>query len=178
MFFLMIRRPPRSTRTDTLFPYTTLFRSIFAALRRTEQDRVVGSRRRIGLEGCLNELGEDEALVGIGLFEGVPDRADDPDAKPGEGRLEEDLGGHPHIVDDGLAAPRPAAECVVAEDAHDDAPSPRAGRSPAPISPRSRRRRRVSSIPLARDLGARAPTSDARIASTWMTVEWSSSNRA
>src|SRR3546814_4227716 len=27
LFFLMIRRPPRSTRTDTLFPYATLFRS-------------------------------------------------------------------------------------------------------------------------------------------------------
>src|SRR3546814_16240645 len=27
IFFLMIRRPPRSTRTNTLFPYTTLFRS-------------------------------------------------------------------------------------------------------------------------------------------------------
>src|SRR3546814_16706979 len=27
-FFLMLRRPPRSTRTATLFPYTTLFRSI------------------------------------------------------------------------------------------------------------------------------------------------------
>src|SRR3546814_18056358 len=27
VFFLMMRRPPRSTRTDTLFPYTTLFRS-------------------------------------------------------------------------------------------------------------------------------------------------------
>src|SRR3546814_14223263 len=27
-FFLRIRRPPRSTRTDTLFPYTTLFRSL------------------------------------------------------------------------------------------------------------------------------------------------------
>src|SRR3546814_11581245 len=27
IFFLMIRRPPRSTRTDTRFPYTTLFRS-------------------------------------------------------------------------------------------------------------------------------------------------------
>src|SRR3546814_4718916 len=27
LFFLMRRRPPRSTRTDTLFPYTTLFRS-------------------------------------------------------------------------------------------------------------------------------------------------------
>src|SRR3546814_6032697 len=30
-FFLMIRRPPRSTRTDTLFPYTTLFRSAVGA---------------------------------------------------------------------------------------------------------------------------------------------------
>src|SRR3546814_4809176 len=30
VFFLMIRRPPRSTRTDTLFPYTTLFRSVLA----------------------------------------------------------------------------------------------------------------------------------------------------
>src|SRR3546814_19181696 len=28
IFFLMIRRTPRSTRTDTLFPYTTLFRSV------------------------------------------------------------------------------------------------------------------------------------------------------
>src|SRR3546814_7329098 len=33
-FFLMIRRPPRSTRTDTLFPYTTLFRSDVARQKR------------------------------------------------------------------------------------------------------------------------------------------------
>src|SRR3546814_13528950 len=32
LFFLMTRRPPRSTRTDTLFPYTTLFRSRREAL--------------------------------------------------------------------------------------------------------------------------------------------------
>src|SRR3546814_18045503 len=32
VFFLMIRRPPRSTRTDTLFPYTTLFRSADTAV--------------------------------------------------------------------------------------------------------------------------------------------------
>src|SRR3546814_10471183 len=32
LFFLMIRRPPRSTRTDTLCPYTTLFRSVLVAL--------------------------------------------------------------------------------------------------------------------------------------------------
>src|SRR3546814_14160172 len=34
LFFLRIRRPPRSTRTDTLFPYTTLFRSAAAHARR------------------------------------------------------------------------------------------------------------------------------------------------
>src|SRR3546814_3665453 len=36
--FLLIRRPPRSTRTDTLFPYTTLFRSLPAG-RRPQHDR-------------------------------------------------------------------------------------------------------------------------------------------
>src|SRR3546814_5336982 len=34
-FFLMIRRPPRSTRTETLFPYTTLFRSFSMSVPRT-----------------------------------------------------------------------------------------------------------------------------------------------
>src|SRR3546814_13951554 len=33
-FFVMLRRPPRSTRTDTLFPYTTLFRSTGGGRRR------------------------------------------------------------------------------------------------------------------------------------------------
>src|SRR3546814_4995749 len=37
----MIRRPPRSTRTDTLFPYTTLFRSEGAAQRPWKQDERV-----------------------------------------------------------------------------------------------------------------------------------------
>src|SRR3546814_19760552 len=32
LFFLTIRRPPRATRTDTLFPYTTLFRSLSASV--------------------------------------------------------------------------------------------------------------------------------------------------
>src|SRR3546814_9935728 len=41
----MIRRPPRSTRTDTLFPYTTLFRSILALLRgwKLEKNPVEGA---------------------------------------------------------------------------------------------------------------------------------------
>src|SRR3546814_7731565 len=43
IFFLMIRRPPRSTRTDTLFPYTTLFRS--CARRAGDTDNVGAVRR-------------------------------------------------------------------------------------------------------------------------------------
>src|SRR3546814_5569482 len=42
IFFLMIRRPPRSTRTDTLFPYTTLFRSLRFLLLDLRQRRQCG----------------------------------------------------------------------------------------------------------------------------------------
>src|SRR3546814_9151040 len=46
-FFLMIRRPPRSTRTDTLFPYTTLFRSRSRRThRRRHRRRSAASRGR------------------------------------------------------------------------------------------------------------------------------------
>src|SRR3546814_17519060 len=48
-FFLMIRRPPRSTRTDTLFPYTTLFRSPIHAPR--IDGTVVSLHRRPGRRG-------------------------------------------------------------------------------------------------------------------------------
>src|SRR3546814_13950826 len=48
--FLMIRRPPRSTRTDTLFPYTTLFRSC-ELLRAVER---FGRRRRPTVEVTLD----------------------------------------------------------------------------------------------------------------------------
>src|SRR3546814_11782224 len=49
VFFLMIRRPPRSTRTDTLFPYTPLFRSLLGyrtILRLDASARVAGSYSR------------------------------------------------------------------------------------------------------------------------------------
>src|SRR3546814_12179363 len=57
VFFLMIRRPPRSTRTDTLFPYTTLFRSAVAkvmaplpGIRPADQDReFVAAEARCGV---------------------------------------------------------------------------------------------------------------------------------
>src|SRR3546814_14702975 len=43
----MIRRPPRSTRTDTLFPYTTLFRSADSGV---EDDRQLADRRLAGVQ--------------------------------------------------------------------------------------------------------------------------------
>src|SRR3546814_1386235 len=42
-FFVMRRRPPRSTLTDTLFPYTTLFRSIYTHVMRLQE----GDRERL-----------------------------------------------------------------------------------------------------------------------------------
>src|SRR3546814_15831336 len=51
-FFLMIRRPPRSTRTDTLFPYTTLFRS--SRRRSLRSDRGVGDRSADPGQGSEN----------------------------------------------------------------------------------------------------------------------------
>src|SRR3546814_12463811 len=47
--FLMIRRPPRSTRTDTLFPYTTLFRSEVARLRGRMRALYADTRSASGL---------------------------------------------------------------------------------------------------------------------------------
>src|SRR3546814_6283838 len=45
-FFLMIRRPTRSTRTDTLFPYTTLFRSAMGKPGRVERRLAAQGRRQ------------------------------------------------------------------------------------------------------------------------------------
>src|SRR3546814_5594100 len=51
----MIRRPPRSTRTDTLFPYTTLFRSA-RHLRRGLGDGEAGARSEAGRRDMAPDL--------------------------------------------------------------------------------------------------------------------------
>src|SRR3546814_11034947 len=61
VFVLMIRRPPRSTRTDTLFPYTTLFRSGDMALELGEL--------HVGLLVAAERPGNGGALVGKGRSE-------------------------------------------------------------------------------------------------------------
>src|SRR3546814_1340710 len=58
----MIRRPPRSTRTDTLFPYTTLFRSV----RRQQRPALARRRRPVGIgDGPATRI--DEILPRDGI---------------------------------------------------------------------------------------------------------------
>src|SRR3546814_18181077 len=69
-FFLMIRRPPRSTLTDTLFPYTTLFRSLAF-----DHRHVVGGRRRAAIQPLARHYDRSGRLVflspcGIGAAQG------------------------------------------------------------------------------------------------------------
>src|SRR3546814_19052705 len=54
----MTRRPPRSTRTDTLFPYTTLFRSVGADLRLLQHVDVVQLANAGGLERLHGAAGK------------------------------------------------------------------------------------------------------------------------
>src|SRR3546814_14392035 len=59
-FFLMIRRPPRSTRTDTLVPYTTLFRSL-AGVDLPGEARVHHRRGECGAAVALQALPEQRS---------------------------------------------------------------------------------------------------------------------
>src|SRR3546814_16687236 len=65
----MIRRPPRSTRADTLFPYTTLFRSVppFAYLADEREGRLVA-----GMAAGASGDGDDPVDPHFGAFLGVP----------------------------------------------------------------------------------------------------------
>src|SRR3546814_8704352 len=64
-FFLMIRRPPRSTRTDTLFPYTTLFRSVRAVVDNPELFLTPGmfGNARLSNGGAVEALLVPDAAV-------------------------------------------------------------------------------------------------------------------
>src|SRR3546814_8697367 len=73
----MIRRPPRSTRTDTLFPYTTLFRS----LRRVDhQQRALARRERprhfigeVDVAGRVHQV----QLIGFAVLRGIFQRSEE-----------------------------------------------------------------------------------------------------
>src|SRR2546425_8916097 len=63
-FFLMIRRPPRST----LFPYTTLFRSTLAEGYRARRDRLMPALAEAGFR-CFRPRGAYYVMADIGTFE-------------------------------------------------------------------------------------------------------------
>src|SRR3546814_20787712 len=70
----MIRRPPRSTRTDTLFPYTTLFRSPVGAV---EVGEVLLAQRLALLHALRHRAGglADQQFLEAGEGRAVEDRA-------------------------------------------------------------------------------------------------------
>src|SRR3546814_10505263 len=67
-FFLIIRRPPRSTRTDPLFPYTTLFRSGSMFPKSQPPNNIFGdmSRRAVRPEIATSLRGDECIFVNIG----------------------------------------------------------------------------------------------------------------
>src|SRR3546814_19997988 len=93
----MIRRPPRSTRTDTLFPYTTLFRSHLAFAHRVEEELEVPQRPAERGEQVVQEQ-RGAPAIGVGRLarpadeltrgavahdqEAAPDRIGDEPAEP------------------------------------------------------------------------------------------------
>src|SRR3546814_4461485 len=60
----MIRRPPRSTRTDTLFPYTTLFRSQHRYHRTKDDETVDPERKILDVVEIVMELAANFANIG------------------------------------------------------------------------------------------------------------------
>src|SRR3546814_14182580 len=95
----MIRRPPRSTRTDTLFPYTTLFRSgaresgldplrsrLFGTVLRRQADALDSpGQGREGYRGRIHLAFQD--LFDGGLADGLRGRQQAPDRGDGAGEI-------------------------------------------------------------------------------------------
>src|SRR3546814_7555256 len=77
----MLRRPPRSTRTYTLFPYTTLFRS--ALFRKPIEGRISDNLRRWGT-GALRRPSRDNPLVDVLASQRTP-------------TVERQIAGHPTL---------------------------------------------------------------------------------
>src|SRR3546814_18065142 len=104
VFFLMIRRPPRSTRTDTLFPYTTLFRSLDVERRVRRQHPVQrlgdlagrGQRRGVaGGDGAAVAV-RTAAAGGVGFQH--PHAAAGIEQRQGAGQPDHPAADHQHVI--------------------------------------------------------------------------------
>src|SRR3546814_19610486 len=88
----MIRRPPRSTRTATLFPYTTLFRSVLVGLEALRRDE---AHQQPSLTGVLRRVHGDHVLVHVHLVAVLGD--DVADVVTLEPYRERGEGAHPRV---------------------------------------------------------------------------------
>src|SRR3546814_12721263 len=136
IFFLKIRRPPRSTRTDTPFPYTTLFRSV--------EQRVVGRRVHDAHRLERAHLVVAPALAAEGAEELRPeaDLQDPPlcQQRRGEGAQMREGGGDQ--VETGGDAARHRVAAVLARPAHrQPAPTRAPPQPPLPLRTPPRRPR-------------------------------------
>src|SRR3546814_9398787 len=95
----MIRRPPRSTRTDTLFPYTTLFRSAFV---RAAEAEAVGQIWNLGASNPQSVNRLVELLEGPVTY--LPKRPGEPDCTWADiGKITRELGWQPRVsFEDGV----------------------------------------------------------------------------
>src|SRR3546814_6878600 len=107
----MLRRPPRSTRTDTLFPYTTLFRSRRLQRDGDQQQESADRRGGEGIGDIDRDRDEDAERRRVALAEARDRRADDEDlpqrdhhADRGEARA--DHRRRPAELRDAIEAPR------------------------------------------------------------------------
>src|SRR3546814_1221905 len=106
-FFLMIRRPPRSTLTDTLFPYTTLFRSGLRLFRRgagavARAGTSSGMVRRAGEMGaCDGGVGQSATRPAAGDATARAGDDDAPAGEPAEGDAERPVGCRHQRPDEG-----------------------------------------------------------------------------
>src|SRR3546814_15022107 len=91
-FFLMIRRPPRSTRTDTLFPYTTLFRSAGTPVR--DDERARQQCRRIFLSA--RQFRDPAQHAGADLEPTTVQNSDPPPSLPSICARTSGIGGPPY----------------------------------------------------------------------------------
>src|SRR3546814_3898467 len=71
-FFLMTQRPPRSTRSDPLLPYTTLFRSLPKNMSQKEKkQRVKDTISQLGLDKCR------DTVIGNSMVRGISGRSEE-----------------------------------------------------------------------------------------------------
>src|SRR3546814_5940203 len=151
--FLMAWRPPRSTRTDTLFPYTTLFRSVLAE----DEDEAAADRAVAGDDAVTRHLLVGHAEVRRAVFdEHVPFLEAAGIEQNVDALARGEFAARVLRVDPALSAAEPGALALLPE------PAPHLLHSPVPTCMPSRTCSVIASAPRQRQSGRRLGGSASR----------------